>query len=133
MTKVIIQKGNLGRDAELKRTKNGDDVLTFPVGASQGYGENKKTNWFRCSVWGKRATALHPYLLKGTQVSVVGELEIDEYEGKTQHKVTVDSNGLEIMSRSDNASSPRQPTEHDKAKQNGYQRDDYLDDADTPF
>lgn len=131
MQKITVTKANLGRDAELKRTKNGDDVLSFPIGATQGYGDNKKTNWYRCSVWGKRATALHPYLLKGTMVNISGELEIDEYEGKTQLKIAVDPNGVDILSKSD-ASPARKPTEHDKAKQNGYQPDP-LDDDFAPF
>jgi single-strand DNA-binding protein len=133
MAKIIIQKCNLGRDAELKKTKNGDDVLTFPVGASQGHGDNKKTNWFRCSVWGKRAVSLAPYLVKGTSVGVIGELEIDEYEGKTQHKISVDPNGLEIFPRQDGGE--RKPTAHDKAKANGYQRQPFDDDLsdEVPF
>lgn len=131
MQKITVTKANLGRDAELKRTKNGDDVLSFPIGATQGYGDNKKTNWYRCSVWGKRATALQPYLLKGTMVNISGELEVDEYEGKTQLKIAVDPNGVDILSKSD-AAPARKQTDHDKAKQNGYQRDDYLEDE-APF
>lgn len=130
MAKITILKANLGKDAELKKTRTNEDVLSFPVGASQGYGDRKKTIWYRCAVWGKRAVSLAPYLTKGTMVSIVGELEIDEYEGKTQHKIAVDPNGVEILSRSENA--PRQPTAHDKAKANGYQPDN-LDDLDTPF
>jgi single-strand DNA-binding protein len=129
MQKVFIT-GALGRDAEFKKTKNGDEVLSFPVGVSQGYGDNKQTNWFRCSLWGKRAQSLHTYLTKGTKVAVEGSLVIGEYEGKAQYNVTVDQDALELMSRND--APARQPTAHDKAKQNGYQRDDYLDDE-APF
>lgn len=130
MTKVTILKGNLGRDAELKKTRTNEDVLSFPVGTSQGHGDRKKTIWYRCAVWGKRAVSLAPYLTKGTMVGITGELEIDEYEGKTQHKIAVDPNGVEILSRPENAQ--RQPTAHDRAKANGYQPDN-LDDLDTPF
>ena len=63
-------------------------------------------------------------------VGITGELEIDEYEGKTQHKIAVDPNGVEILSRSENAQ--RQPTAHDKAKANGYQPEPF-DDLDAPF
>ena len=38
MQKLFIT-GGLGRDAELKQAKAGEDVLTFPVGVSQGYGD----------------------------------------------------------------------------------------------
>jgi single-strand DNA-binding protein len=124
----LLVTGALGRDAELKQTKSGEDVLTFPIGASQGFGDNKTTNWYRCSLWGKRARSLQPYLLKGAKVAASGSLVIGEYEGKTQLNITVDE--VEFMSRSENAQ--RQPTAHDKAKANGYQPDNILDD-DMPF
>jgi single-strand DNA-binding protein len=127
MQKIIVT-GGLGRDAELKQTKSGEDVLTFPIGASQGYGDNKTTNWYRCSLWGKRARSLQPYLLKGAKVAASGSLVIGEYEGKTQLNITVDE--VEFMSRAENAQ--RQPTAHDKAKANGYQPDN-LDDDFAPF
>lgn len=130
MAKIIIQKGNLGRDAELKKTRNGEDVLSFPVGASQGYGDSKKTNWYRCTIFGKRAVALAPYLVKGATVGVVGEFETDEYEGKTQFKIIVDPNGLELLSRADNA--PKPMSQHNIAKGNGYQPDEDLEDE-VPF
>ncbi len=125
----ITITGALGRDAELKRTKTGDEVLSFPVGVSQGYGDNKTTNWYRCSMWGKRAVNLQQYLMKGVNVAVAGEMKTGEYEGKTQ--LNIDVATLDFMSRGETAPA-RQPTAHDKAKQNGYQRDDYLDDE-APF
>lgn len=125
MQKVFIT-GGLGRDAEIKATQGGDEVLTFPVGVTQGFGDKKTTNWFRCSLWGKRARSLHPYLLKGTKVTAVGSLVIGEYEGKAQFNVSVDE--VEFMSRADNA---KQPTAHDTAKKNGYVPDDLEDEI--PF
>ena len=126
---TIIITGSLGRDAELKRTKTGDEVLSFPVGVTQGYGDSKTTNWYRCSMWGKRAVNLQQYLMKGVKVAVAGEMKTGEYEGKTQ--LNIDVATLDFMSRGE-ASAPRKQTDHDKAKQNGYQRDDYLEDE-APF
>lgn len=128
MQKIMIT-GGLGRDGELKQTKAGEDVLSFPVGVTQGFGDNKTTNWFRCSMWGKRARNLQQYLLKGAKVAVAGSLQIGEYEGKAQFNVTVDE--VEFMSRSEGAPQ-RKMTDHDKAKANGYQPDD-LDDSEVPF
>jgi single-stranded DNA-binding protein len=34
---IVVITGALGRDSELKRTKAGDEVLSFPVGVTQGY------------------------------------------------------------------------------------------------
>ena len=129
MQKIMIT-GGLGRDGELKTTKAGEDVLTFPVGVSQGFGDSKTTNWYRCSMWGKRARNLQQYLLKGAKVAVAGSLQIGEYEGKTQLNITVDE--VEFMSRADNQ---KPLSSHNVAKSNGYQpqpMDDDLSDE-VPF
>lgn len=127
MQKVFIT-GGLGRDGELKQTKAGEDVLSFPVGVSQGFGDAKTTNWYRCSLWGKRARNLQQYLLKGAKVAVAGSLQLGEYEGKTQLNITVDE--VEFMSRADN----QKPLDsHNVAKGNGYQPQPLDDDLDEPF
>lgn len=87
--KSIVIAGRLGKDAELRRTQNGDPVLGFNVAVDDGYGQNKRTLWFRCSVWGKRAEALADHLKKGSAVAVAGDLSTDEYEGKTSLTVRV--------------------------------------------
>ena len=85
----ITVTGGLGRDAELKQTQGGDSILSFSVGSSQGYGDKKSTNWFRCTVWGKRGTSIAQYLTKGTKVTVQGEFSIGEYDGKAQYEIRV--------------------------------------------
>lgn len=96
----IVITGNVGKDAELRTTQGGDSVLSFNVGVKQGYGENASTNWFRCSLWGKRADSLKLYLLKGVKVAVSGEFSTNEYEGKTQLNVRVGE--VDLMSRAEN-------------------------------
>lgn len=93
----IVISGNVGKDADLRQTQGGDDVLSFNIAAKQGYGDNASTNWFRCSVWGKRARTLQQYLTKGTKVVVGGEFSTSEYEGKPQLNVRV--NDVEFMSK----------------------------------
>lgn len=87
--KQIVIAGRLGKDAELRRTQGGDPVLGFSVAVDDGYGENKRTLWFRCSMWGKRAQSLDGHLTKGSAVTVAGDLSTDEYEGKTNLTVRV--------------------------------------------
>jgi single-strand DNA-binding protein len=86
---IITISGNLGRDAELRSTQNGDKVLSFSVGVRQGFDRDTKSEWFRCLVWGKRAESISQYLLKGVRVSVVGTLKIGEYQGRPQYDVSV--------------------------------------------
>lgn len=72
--------GNLGGDAELRFTPSGVPVASFSLGVNRewtnaGGERQKKTTWFRVSVWNKPAEALVEYLVKGKQVMVVGEVE----------------------------------------------------------
>lgn len=87
--KSIVIAGRLGKDAELRRTGGGDPVLSFPVAVDDGYGQNKSTMWFDCSVWGKRGEALGEHLRKGTAVAVSGDLSRREHDGKTYLAVRV--------------------------------------------
>lgn len=87
--KQITIAGRTGKAGELRRTQNGDPVLGFSVAVDDGYGENKSTMWFDCSIWGKRATALEPHIGKGASVTVVGDLGRREYEGRTYLTVNV--------------------------------------------
>jgi single-strand DNA-binding protein len=86
---ILTITGNCGRDPEHRTTQGGDEVCSFSVGVKQGWGERASTNWFRCSVWGKRARTIADHLRKGTKVTVVGELSIGEYEGKPQYDIRV--------------------------------------------
>ena len=79
----FIFTGNLGRDAEVKYLSSGSAVCEFSVAVKSGYGDREKTNWVRCAMFGKKAEGQLPqYLLKGTQVAVSGELELQEWEGQ---------------------------------------------------
>jgi single-strand DNA-binding protein len=73
--------GRLGGDPEWK-THGETGVLEFSIANDVGYGERKKTNWFRCSMWGDRGLKLRAYLQKGNKVFVVGELTNNEYKAQ---------------------------------------------------
>lgn len=85
---IIHFTGNLGRDPELHSTSS-DQVCSFSVAVKQGFDRDAKSEWFRCSVWGKRAETVSRYLRKGQKVTVAGHLIIGEYQGKTQYEVRV--------------------------------------------
>jgi len=81
--------GRLGRDSETRFTPGGMAICNFTVAVDYGFGENKGTNWLRCSLFGKRAEGQLPkYLVKGTQVAISGELRIREYDDKDGNKRT---------------------------------------------
>lgn len=81
--KVITIAGTVGKDAELRRTQDGDPVASFSLAVDDGYGENKSTMWFDCSVFGKRGQSLQPHITKGAKLTVIGELGKREHNGTT--------------------------------------------------
>lgn len=90
MTQQIIISGNVGKDAELRDTRD-SKVLSFNVGVKNGFGKEAGSVWYRCSLWGKAAESFSGSLKKGTKVFIIGDLVHDEYEGKPQFNVRVGS------------------------------------------
>jgi len=120
--------GNVGRDAQLRRTQGGDPVLGFSVAVDMG--KNKNGNrlgavWVNCSIWGKRAESLETYITKGTKLVLTGRPGVNVYEGKGSLALSVSD--LTFMGRSQ-----QQRSDDDRG---GYDdpppRDDL--DSDIPF
>ena len=86
---VITITGRIGKDAETRHIPSGQAVASFSVANNVGYGKNEQTLWFDVSIWGKRAEGgLIPYLVKGQEVAVSGELSKFEADnGKTYLKI----------------------------------------------
>ena len=126
--KIMTTTGRLGKDSVLRRTNNGDPVLGFSVAVDNGYGQNKTTMWFDCSLWGKRGESLSQYLLKGTKVTAVGEFDMREHNGKSYPTVNVQTIEFD---NPQNAS--RQPADEQQSMyQSGAATNHDLDD-DIPF
>jgi single-strand DNA-binding protein len=83
----ITIAGQLGKDAEVRFLPNGDPVASFSVADSQG--KDKPTIWWRCSLFGKRAESLAPYLLKGQAVTVSGTVTERKYTDNSGQERTV--------------------------------------------
>jgi len=89
--KNISIAGNIGKDAEVRRTQDGTAIVGWSVAVEDRGGKEKRTYWFDVSLWGKRGEALAPYLTKGGRVAVSGELTTREHDGKTYLGVRADN------------------------------------------
>ena len=102
MNRVILT-ANLTKDAELKYTQNDKPYSKFSIANNEGYGENKKTNFFNCTLWGKSAENLNKFLVKGQKVLITGKIELGKYTDKEGiERTTVDINvdsfgGVELI------------------------------------
>jgi single-strand DNA-binding protein len=77
--------GNLGQDPEVRVLGGGQVVMRMSLATNESYLDRnnvrqERTEWHRCSVWGRRAEALAKILQKGDRLYVEGSLHTSSYE-----------------------------------------------------
>jgi len=123
----ITLAGTLGRDCELKKLTSGDNIASFSIADSMG--KDKGTIWWNCSLFGKRAESLSPYLLKGQAVTVSGtvtEREWTDKDGVKRKSMDVRVNDVALQGGRKESSEPQFERRSPKPQQS-------FDDADIPF
>ena len=140
MNKIILT-GNITKDAELRYTANDKAYSKFCIANNEGYGDNKKTNFLNCTLWGKSAENISRFLTKGQKVLITGKIELGKYTDKEGiERTTVDINvdsfgGVELLG---NKSQQESRTNND-TNNNSYSSIDSDDDltvidyGDMPF
>lgn len=107
--------GNITRDAELRRTSGGSDILKMTVAINGRKYNRQADDWediktfVDCVMFGSRAAGVAPYLPKGTKVAIDGHLSTSSWEtkdGERRSKTEVVIDELEFMSRRDSVSAP---------------------------
>ena len=96
--------GNLGQDAEIKESSNGNIFLSFSIATSK-YNKDTKTNepvWHNSiKYWATRGkpdslNKLAPYMVKGKQIYVEGSL--DYYKDKDGvRRVSIKAHNIELL------------------------------------
>lgn len=104
----VTISGNLTRDAELKSTSSGSQIMHFCVAVNaRRKGANGEwedyPNFIDCTMFGTRAEKLAPILTKGLKVAVDGSLSQYSWEkdGQKRSKVEVLANQIELLSSKD--------------------------------
>ena len=105
--------GNLGKAAELRYTNSQLAVVSFSVAVNERRKQadgsyQDEVNWLDCTMFGKRAEALQPYLAKGTKLSLTGHLHKSTYErdGKQYSRVEIIVDEVELMNARREAQAP---------------------------
>jgi len=109
--------GRLGRDHEIKALPNGTALCEFAVAFDSGFGDRKVSTWVLCKIWGKRAEGgLPPYLVKGQQVAISGELTnrtYDKKDGTKGYSLELNVNTIDLIGGKQDAQS-QQPQQFQK-------------------
>jgi single-strand DNA-binding protein len=99
----VIIIGRLTRDAELKYTNGGFAISNFSIAVNRrrknGDQWVEEASFFEINLYGKAAESLKPYLTKGKQVAIDGELRQDRWEqdGQTRSKVVIAASNVQLL------------------------------------
>jgi single-strand DNA-binding protein len=102
----------IGKDCETRYTNAGVAIVNFTAAVSSGYGDKELTTWVNCSMFDKRGEAVSPYLLKGTQIAVSGELTNRKYtdkSGNEKYSLDVRVNDVTLIGGKQEAQQSAQP------------------------
>lgn len=115
---VFTASGNCGNDFDLRFTPNNKAIGSFSLPVKQGWGDNQKTSWVTCKMFGERAQKLAEHITKGMKLTVTGEFVLEEWE----HQGTKHSRPVIIVNSIDFGSSPnqQQSNQRPQGNQGGY-------------
>ncbi len=108
----VILVGRLTRDAELRYTGGGFAVANISIAINQRRKRDEQwveeAHFFDAVVWGRTAESLAPYLKKGKQIGLEGELRQNRWEqdGQKRSKVEISTTNIQLLGgRSDGGGS----------------------------
>lgn len=102
----VVLVGRLTRESELRYTNAGTAVSRFSLAVNRRKRSGDKwedeVSFIDCVLWGKQAETLNPYLEKGKQICISGELRQNRWEqdGQSRSKIEVVVNNIELMGSS---------------------------------
>ena len=85
MVNKVILIGRLGADPEVRFTGGGTPVSNFKLATDNVWTDRdkkrqKKTDWHKCTCWGRLAEVAGEHLSTGDQVYIEGKLSYGKYE-----------------------------------------------------
>lgn len=87
MLNKAILNGRLTKAPELKQTNSGKDVCSFTIAVDRNR-DREKTDFVPIVAWGKTAEFVNQWFGKGDLITIVGRIEVRNYEDKNGNKRT---------------------------------------------
>lgn len=107
----ITVTGRLGADAVVKTTPNGKYIMEVPVAVNTGYGDYRKTIWFKVKQFGERVNNVVGLYTKGSLVAVSGDFDTDEWTDRdnVEHKdLVIKTSSLKLLYQKVDESKPQE-------------------------
>jgi single-strand DNA-binding protein len=105
--------GRLGKDPEMRYTKQGTAVTSFSVATGGKWtdrdgNERDDTEWHRVVAWNKLAEICNQYLSKGKQVYIEGRLQTRKWQdqsGNDRYTTEIIANDMLMLGNKDDGGS----------------------------
>ena len=100
----VQQIGNLVKNVELKKARNGGDVARLRIAVNRGKrdGVDLGVEYFNVTVFNGQARACYEYLEKGSKVAVTGRLSSSSYvsrkTGAKMERIEIVADRVEFLS-----------------------------------
>jgi len=110
--------GYIGSDLTTKTFDNEKKLTTFSLGCKARGKE--KTIWYRISLWNGNFESIYPYLKKGGQIAISGELQkprvFNDKEGKPTTLLEVVPYSINLLKSSSEEGSVTKPVQESPSK-----------------
>lgn len=99
----VVLVGRLTKDSELRYTPSGFAIckMSLAVNRRRKQGDQwiDEGNFFDVTLLGKRGESLNPYLKKGQQLAIDGNLKQERWEqnGAKRSKVTIEAKNIQLL------------------------------------
>lgn len=134
--------GRLGQNPEVKYSTTGTAVANISIGCSEKWKDKQgqqqeRTEWVKCSAFGKLAEIMGEYLRKGALVYVSGKMQTRKWQdqnGKDRYTTEIVVSEMKMLgSKSDNQQPAQQHQPQQNAPQQQYNEPPMDFDDDIPF
>lgn len=122
----VLLIGYLGKDPEVRYLPSGTAVCNFTVATTEKWKDGdevkEKTEWSRCSAFGKTAELCGEYLHKGSLVYLEGKLDTRKYQkdGQDHYATQIRIDRVQFLSpKGDSAPARREPAVASAGKRDG--------------
>lgn len=86
---LVVLKGRLARDPEVRTTGSGKTVADFTVACDAG--KDRQADFISCTAWDKTAELIGRWFQKGKEILLTGSVKVSRYdtENGTRYKTYV--------------------------------------------
>lgn len=103
---IIILKGRLTKNSEIKQTASGVSVCTFSIAVNRKF-KSDEADFINCTAWRQTAEFISKYFKKGQEICINGSLQVRKWQdndGNTRYATDVVVENAEFCgSKKDNA------------------------------